>query len=201
MKRPRFTIAEIALFVLVVALGLAAIRSGSRAWTGAVVSVTYFALFCSLLGVAFGRRGRRVYWAGFAVLGWGYLSLFYLPWEFASVGDGLLGRNFFRDVADIVHPDAPAPGGLQSLPPTALGAGAVSGAFGGGGAGVLSNVNVRDRVVRIGIALEALLWAFLGGWVARYFASGTEGALGQSARCAGAPRSEASEASSSRVSA
>jgi hypothetical protein len=25
--------------------------------------------------------------------------------------------------------------------------------------------------LRIGVALEALLWAFLGGWVARYFAS------------------------------
>ena len=69
----------------------------------------------------------------------------------------------------------------------------MSGAFGGGGASVVSNVNVRDRVVRIGIALEALLWAFLGGWVARYFASGTEGGARDRARCAGPPRSEAPE--------
>ena len=121
MKRPRFTIAEIALFVLVVALGLAAIRSGSRAWTGAIVSVTYFALSARYwASVSVEEVGA--YWAGFAFLGWGYLSLFYLPWEFASVGDGLLGRNLFREVADIVHPDTPAPGGLQSLPPTVLGA-------------------------------------------------------------------------------
>ena len=41
MKRPRFTIAEIALFVVVAAIGLAAIRLGSDAWTGAILSVTH----------------------------------------------------------------------------------------------------------------------------------------------------------------
>jgi hypothetical protein len=197
MKRPRFTIAEIALFVLVVALGLAAIRSGSTAWTGAIVSVTYFALFCSLLGVAFGRRGRRVYWVGFAVLGWGYLSLFYLPWQGASVGDGLFGPNLFEYVGDIVHPDPAAPGGLQNVSPAVLGVGSVGGGFGGGPAAGFTNGDVRARVVRIGIALEALLWAFLGGWVARYFASGTDGAFAQQEVDTGQLASTAAEATPS----
>lgn len=89
MKRPRFTIAEIALFVLVLAIGLAAIRSGSDAWAGAILSVTYFTLFCSLLGIAFGRKTRRVYWLGFALLGWAYLALFLWPWPDGHIGDAL----------------------------------------------------------------------------------------------------------------
>jgi hypothetical protein len=197
MKRPRFTIAEIALFVLVVAIGLAAIRSGSAAWTGAIVSVTYFALFCSLLGIAFGRRGRRVYWVGFAVLGWAYISLFYLPWQGANVGDGLFGPNLFEYFGDIVHPDPAAPGGLQNVSPGVFGVGSVGGGFGGGATVGFTNADVRARVVRIGIALEALLWAFLGGWVARYFASGTDEAFAQREVGMGQSPSAAAEATSS----
>jgi hypothetical protein len=175
MKRPRFTIAEIALFVLVLAIGLAAIRSGSDAWTGAILSVTYFTLFCSLLGIAFGRKTRRVYWLGFAMLGWAYLALFLWPGLDGHIGDALLSPNMFRYVADIVQPDPTPPGGLQSLPPAVVGANAVGGGFTAG----FAAMNGRANVIRIGTALEALLWAFLGGWVARYFASGPEGALGQ----------------------
>jgi hypothetical protein len=188
MKRPRFTIAEIILFVLVLAIGLAAIRSGSDAWAGAIFSVTYFALICSLLGIAFGRRARRVYWVGFALLGWGYLSLFYVPWAMnESVGEALLGANFFQYVGDIVHPELSAGVGLQSLPPAVVGANTVGGGFGGGpGPGPnFALINARANVVRIGTVLEALLWAFLGGWVARYFASGPEGAAGEETNTSG----------------
>ena len=194
MKRPRFTLAEIALFVVVIAIGLAAIRSGSDAWTGAIVSVTYFALFSALLGIVFGRKSRRVYWVGFAVLGWGYMMLNFLPWLDISGGAGLVGPALFAYVGEIVHPDPAAPGtvipagpndlspmppsGLQSLPPGATSAGAVGGGFGGGAGPLVSNADARTRVVKIGIALEALLWAFLGGWIARYFASGPEGSMG-----------------------
>ena len=42
----------------VVAIGLAAIRSGSPAWSGAMLSITLFAMICSLLGIALGRGTR-----------------------------------------------------------------------------------------------------------------------------------------------
>ena len=60
---------------------------------------------------------------------------------------------------------------MQSVPPWMLGATATGGGFGGG-------VSADDfsELVRIGIAMEALLWAFLGGWIAHYFASGRDGA-------------------------
>ena len=33
---------------------------------------------------------------------------------------------------------------------------------------------ISQNFVRIGLAMEALLWAFLGGWAACYFASGRD---------------------------
>ena len=172
MKNPRITIAHLILVILVAAVGLAAIRSGSASWAGAMFSITFFAMICSLLGVALARGMRRIYWSGFATLGWGYLILMFAPWLDGKVGEYLLAPNLFAHLYDVLHPDPQAGGGLQSLPPEILGAAATGGAFGGGG-GVPAWVRAQEQstLVRIGVAIEALLWAFLGGWVACYFAS------------------------------
>ena len=171
MKYPRMTIAEIMLVVLVAGIGLAAIRSGSPAWAGAMFSITIFAMICSLLGVALGRGLRRVYWLGFATLGWSYLLLMYVPWLHANVGRFLMAPNLFTYLEEVLHPDPQQAGsGLQSLGLGMLAATATSGGFGGGGTGV---EDLSD-FVRIGLSMEALLWAFLGGRVACYFASGRD---------------------------
>jgi len=173
MKRPRITIAHIILVVLVIALGLAAIRSGSAAWAGAMFSITFFAMICSLLGVALGRGIRRIYWTGFAALGWSYLLLIYVPWLDGKIGRFLLAPNLFDYLEEVLHSDSQG-GGMQSLPPGIIGAMATGGGF-DGGAGGWSGVQNLSDFVRIGLAMEALLWAFLGGWVACYFASGRDG--------------------------
>jgi hypothetical protein len=166
MKYPRITIAELMFIVLVTAIGLAAIRSGSPAWAGAMLSITIFAMICSLLGVALRRAQRRAYWLGFATLGWSYLLIMYVPWLHANVGQFLLALNLFEYLEEIVHPEPSPAGGLQSLPLGVLAATVTAGGFDGPtGAAALSNF------VRIGMAMEALLWAFLGGRVASYFAS------------------------------
>ncbi len=174
MTRPRMKIAHIILVVLVVAIGLAAIRSGSATWTGAMFSITFFALICSFLGIAFGRGMRRIYWTGFAALGWSYLLLFYVPWLHGKVGRFLLAPNLFVVLEEVLHPDSQGGGGMQSLPLTILGAAATGGGFGGGSSGAAASIEDLSDFVRIGVMMEALLWAFLGGWVACYFASGRE---------------------------
>ena len=98
MNRPKVTIAQLILVIVVVAIGLAAIRSGSPAWSGAMVSITFFAMICSLLGIALGRGARRVYWSGFATLGWSYLLLIYIPWLHENVGQYLLAPNLFEEL-------------------------------------------------------------------------------------------------------
>jgi hypothetical protein len=170
MNRLRITIAQITLVVLVVAIALAAIRSGSAAWAGAIFSITFFAMICSFLGIALGRAMRRIYWSGFATLGWSYLVLIYVPWLNENVGRFLLAPNLCVVLEEVIHPPASAAGGgLQSLPLEIVGTAATGGGFGGG---TLSRVVDQSDFVRIGMALEALLWAFFGGWVACYFASG-----------------------------
>jgi hypothetical protein len=58
---------------------------------------------------------------------------------------------------------------MQSVPVSMIAAASTGGAFGGG-----AGMQATSDFVRIGMALEALLWAYLGGWVACYFASGRE---------------------------
>ena len=98
MHHPRVTIAQLILVIVVVAIGLAAIRSGSPAWSGAMLSITFFAMICSLLGIALGRGTRRVYWSGFATLGWSYLLLIYVPWLHENIGQYLLAPNLFEQL-------------------------------------------------------------------------------------------------------
>src|SRR4051794_9671577 len=98
MRHPRVTIAQLILVIVVVAIGLAAIRSGSPAWSGALFSITLFAMICSLLGIALGRGTRRVYWSGFATLGWSYLLLIYVPWLHENLGQYLLAPNLFEQI-------------------------------------------------------------------------------------------------------
>jgi hypothetical protein len=173
MKRPKITIAHLIIVVVVAAIGLAAIRSGTAAWAGAMFSITFFAMICSLLGVALGRGMRRIYWLGFATLGWSYLLLVYTPWLDRMVGRFLLAPNLFAYLEEILHADSPGPSGLQSLPVGLLGAAATAGGF--GGLPPAESVEELSDFQRIGLAMEALLWAFLGGWVACYFASGRNG--------------------------
>jgi hypothetical protein len=184
MQRPRITIAELILVVVVAAIGLAAIRSASAAWAGAMFSITFFALICSFLGIALGRGLRRIYWSGFALLGWSYLLLSYTPWLHERFGQFLLAPNLFEYLEEVLHAEPPAPRGMQSVAPfQILGAMATGGGFGGP-----AGVDGFSELVRIGMAMEALLWAFLGGWVARYFASGPDGALASRvAAAAGGP--------------
>ncbi len=189
MQRPRITIAELILVVIVAALGLAAIRSASAAWAGAMFSIMFFALICSFLGIALGRGLRRIYWSGFALLGWSYLLLIYTPGLHERFGQFLLAPNLFEYLDEVLHPDPPEASGMQSVAPFGiLGAMAT-----GGGGGPVAGVDDFSEIVRIGMAMEALLWALLGGWAARFFASGRDGSLNSRVAAAAGERAAGEE--------
>ena len=140
-----------------------------RPGPGRLFSITFFAMICSLLGIALGRGARRVYWSGFATLGWSYLLLIYRPLAARKRRSVPAGpepvRAARRADSDDGHADS---GGMQSVP-----------------LGVTGSDSIGRRIRRRWRALRASpissgseprwkrsLWAFLGGWVARYFASG-----------------------------
>ncbi len=165
----RFSIRMLMAVIVVSAVGLAAIRNCSAVWAGAMFSITFFSLICSILGIVFGRDLRRIYWSGFAILGWSYLLLFYVPWLYEKVGQFLLAPNLFAYLEEILHANSQG-GGLQSLPLGMLGAMATGGGFSGP-----TGIDAISECVRIGVAMEALLWAALGGYAACYFSSGRGG--------------------------
>jgi hypothetical protein len=122
-------------------------------------------LNCSLLGIAYGRSMQRIFWLGFAILGWSYLLLLFIPFLYENVGQHLLAPNLFAYLEGVLHADAQV-GGLQSVSLGMLAAAATGGGFGGP---VI--IDTISDCVRIGIGIEALLWATLGGYAACYFAS------------------------------
>ncbi|WP_422929010.1 hypothetical protein [Singulisphaera sp. PoT] len=173
MKRPRITIAHAILMVLIASICLAALRGASQAWAGLIESATFFLMIGSILGIAYRRGDRRVYWVGFAALGWGYLILYFIPLFYRTVGSHLLAPNLFAQLFELVHPEptippTPAGGGFQSIPVAPIALAATAGGLGPG-----MGMPFRDSTgfIRVGVCMEALLWAYLGGWLARYFAS------------------------------
>jgi hypothetical protein len=154
---------------------MTALSVGSDSWAGAMLSVSFFTLTCAILGVAFGRNERRIYWTGFTTLGWTYMVLTYAPMLDTRIGAKLFGPNVSWVIYQAVHDEAPA-GGFQSVPLGPIGAGMTAGGGGGAAGPVLPD---PMNLVRTSIAIEALLWAFLGGWAAIYFASGRGGRLGE----------------------
>ena len=62
MSRFRFSIAGLIILVGIAATGLAAIRVASPGWAGALESVSILAMLTSVLGIAYRRGPKRVFW-------------------------------------------------------------------------------------------------------------------------------------------
>jgi hypothetical protein len=80
MRIPRTSIAGMMGGVAVISLALTALRSGSALWAGATFLVTCGVLGLAIVGAACRRGSERAWWLGFALFGWGYLTLvFWAP--------------------------------------------------------------------------------------------------------------------------
>ena len=79
MTRLRFTLISLTGFVLIVALGCAALSSASRAWAQAIFTLTILALMIAVLGAVLGRRADRAFWTGFALFGGTYILSVFTP--------------------------------------------------------------------------------------------------------------------------
>ena len=71
----RFSIAGLMAIVLIVALALVALRSGSAAWAGGVYLLTYAVLLLGVVGAACRAGSGRAWWLGFALFGIAYFRL------------------------------------------------------------------------------------------------------------------------------
>ena len=71
----RISIRTLMAFVVVSAVGLAALRAASDLWAGLLLLVALAAVGVAILGAAFMGGAERAWWAGFALFGGGYLAL------------------------------------------------------------------------------------------------------------------------------
>ena len=134
------------LAVLVVGLGLAALRDASAIWAGATFLLTCAVLTLAIVGVVCRDQSQRAWWLGFALFGWGYLVLaFWSSFELPTTA--LLGWLESR-----LKVAPPGGGGMQSV--------MLAGGF-GGNAGPPPN----PPFIQIGHCLLALLAALIGGLV------------------------------------
>jgi len=81
MQRFRFSLLAMFGFVAVVAVGCAALAKPSQLWLVVVSALSLASLFYAVLAAAYGRNAKRAFWLGFAVVGWGYVTL---EWKEAS---------------------------------------------------------------------------------------------------------------------
>jgi hypothetical protein len=77
---PRFSVLGSLLFSFYATTCIAALASPSPLTSGVLYVVQMCFLFASILGVIIGRGKPRAFWLGFALFGWGFFGLPYLPW-------------------------------------------------------------------------------------------------------------------------
>jgi hypothetical protein len=151
MRKFRFSIGGLMAVVLVLAIGFAALRNASQTWAGLMFLLTCGVLGLAVVGAVCRREAERAWWLGFAVFGWGYMILAFWPSE--SLPE--LPTQALLDVLRSIF--LATPQGQGFVP-------AMAGAFGGGGgfgAGPMLSSS------QIGHCLWALLFALLGGTLAR----------------------------------
>src|SRR5437868_1966746 len=75
----RFSIRTLMAFVLVSAVGLAALRNASDLWAGMMLLVALAAVGVAVMGAVILGGKERYWWAGFAFFGGGYFVLAFTP--------------------------------------------------------------------------------------------------------------------------
>ncbi|MFI5460003.1 MAG: hypothetical protein ACHRXM_31675 [Isosphaerales bacterium] len=186
MRRPRFSIAWLMGIIFVIGVGLAALRHPSKLWASLLFTMTIGVLVVSLLGALFHRGLARQFWAGFAVCGWFYMLLNFGPWFESAVSPYL----FTTACLDLIYPRVAAPERTAMVSDDVAKVGLAS-PFEGppsppaniwehwttidnakAGFFVANDFDVtRSKPFQlIGHSVWALLFAYLGGVIARHFA-------------------------------
>ena len=102
----RVTVSAIATFMLwivLLALDMAAMRTASELGARAMVFLTGVVLLTALPAAAYTRRARRAFWLGFALFGWSY-GLVVFSHLNSELRDSLLTSRLLDEYYPKVHP-------------------------------------------------------------------------------------------------
>ena len=75
----RFSIQSLMAFIVVSAIGLAALRNANDLWSGMMLLIALAAVGVAVMGTVILRGEERCWWAGFAFFGGGYFVLAFVP--------------------------------------------------------------------------------------------------------------------------
>jgi hypothetical protein len=121
--------------IVVVAFGMAGLRSPTPLWAGAFYTLTLAGLGLAIPGIVYRRGSRRAFWVGFAAFGWGYWLASLSPWVGEAIAphlvtstvieaaEGLLRhrtsedllREKFRDMPDAIQLEVSIAAGKQRV--------------------------------------------------------------------------------------
>ena len=79
MREFRFNIVSILVAIVFVGFGFAALRQADDLWNSSLFSLTIGLLLAAVLLAIYRTEVRRAFWIGFALFGWGYLSVSLIP--------------------------------------------------------------------------------------------------------------------------
>ncbi len=150
MRKIRFTIGWLMILVLVLAIGLAALKSGDETWAGVMFLLTCGVLGLAVIGAICCREAERAWWLGFALFGWGYMALAFWFSEY-------LPKLPTLTLLEVLHAKFIAKPPFNGFGP------AMMGSFGGSS----WTSPIGRSAAQIGHCLWALLFAMLGGLLAR----------------------------------
>ncbi len=179
MSKYRISLATLLAIVAVVALGMAGMVSSSRFWTAAAATVTLAMLLAAVLAAGLLSGIDRAFWTGFALFGWVYLLLVNWDWVGGQFGHDLTAG--LSAVAETIFPEVTITGPPQvsssvpSAPPVGTPALAPAPS-----PATIASFNFFEMAqqrqikignfVQIGRMLLALLFALVGGFLARTMA-------------------------------
>jgi hypothetical protein len=105
MRLPRFSIAGLMGLIVVVAVGVAALRFASELWAGILLMLTLGVLGASVLAFHERAGARRAWWRGFALFGWGYAVLALGPWASDAIAPNLPTTMGLDKLYERMHPE------------------------------------------------------------------------------------------------
>ena len=100
----RVSIRSLMSFVIVSAVGLAALKNAGDLWAGMMLLAALAALGAASLGATILRGKERCWWMGFAVYSGGYLVLAFGPWFSENLRSHLATTHLLTYAQQNLHP-------------------------------------------------------------------------------------------------
>jgi hypothetical protein len=126
MRLPRFSIGLLLAVIALCGVAVSALRTPSYLWANALYTAAAVSVVVASIQAAFGRGGRRAFWAGFLMAAGSYLVTYSVPNLRESVCPKLLTEPLLDMVYPLIAPPATPVGttvavaGGSSMPGAAM---------------------------------------------------------------------------------